>query len=269
MGEFKKVQQKKARNNSAFVLRTIGPAFFPAEKWLVTASTGEKMTKREFIESAKVKIFRLVSALQDRGLTKEAEEVLDLFKALDEKELLTLADPLSHAALMEVLRNEAKPAAKTSSPSFAELLFACDQSGGIDGRFNERNFPLEAEETNRKNWEVRAFRFHRPTNGSRTFDILRASGFRYCGPMRAMQYIANHPDMQLLNPIAVTAFCRDEEGEQYVPVFYNDSGKRCVNCEPLDDGYSSEYLWLILCDTKFLSAAYAEYRMSYGELLPR
>jgi len=113
-----------------------------------------------------------------------------------------------------------------SNSLWQTLLAACRQVW-VDPDFNEENFPLEPVAPDEDEWEVHERHFEKKVFGEKTFRRLEEMGYRLCGPRWAMQYIAEHPDLQLNHPLIATArwwhpcgfWCAPIFGGGHVPVF--------------------------------------------------
>jgi len=130
--------------------------------------------------------------------------------------------------------------------TFRELLDACGQ-GEIDSCFNDDNFPLEPHLPGDDEWEVYEHRFPFAVHMDLgNFSSLERAGFRLCGPRRAMEFVAAHPELQLDHPIVVTAYyC--ELGGLYMPVFSAKDGKRVLTFGAVGSDFSPRFGWLLLC----------------------
>lgn len=223
------------------------------------------------VTSAMKKVERLMIVLNLLGVKKADELVADFLNNLTEEELLALSDPVCRVSIVEAIRDSMEWDKKEDRPSFAELLADCNQDGGVSRFFTEENFPLEEYGKDEENeTEVRVFRSYKPLSNLESFAGLHTTGFRACGPRRSMEYIAKHQELQLSAPIIVTTSWVDpESGKMQVPVFCAESEKRCLQVVNFDLAHREYRHWLVLFRKRSHDAPYAEYRMKFGELLPR
>jgi len=132
--------------------------------------------------------------------------------------------------------------------SFADLLTAC-RMGYIDEKFNEKNFPLEPMIEETEKWKMRILTFKSNMNGLIFFDRLKKWNYRYrpCGPRQAMEYIATNSDLQLENPLVVTAFWKNQEdGCLYAPIFVEEYGLRNLDIHEIDRDFEPTEGFLVL-----------------------
>lgn len=129
--------------------------------------------------------------------------------------------------------------------SFADLIGACQQKM-INPNFTEENFPLEPVLPDENAWEPHEYGFNSWVQGEDALAIAQKSGYRLCGPRRAMEYIANgRQNNQLKNPIIVTTQWKNIN-DLMVPIFNNGDGKRIVNVISLSYHFPPNFKWLVL-----------------------
>ena len=135
---------------------------------------------------------------------------------------------------------------KKTAKTFSDLLADCRQSR-VNPHFNEENFPLEPVAPDEADWEVYEHHFEETVTGEEAFRRLEEMGYRLCGPRRAMEFIAAHPDLQLDRSVIVTARWLDSDGGWCAPIFYRHDGRRGLNLDCLgDDDFGSGCGWLVL-----------------------
>lgn len=133
---------------------------------------------------------------------------------------------------------------------FQSLLAACRQDL-VEPEFTEKHYPLEPVAPDEDKWEVVEHKFDGKMKGEDAFTELRAMGYRLCGPRRAMEFIAAHPDLQLDHPLMVTARWQDPKDGWCAPVFSRarEVG-RYLYVERLDrdfgDDFRPGFSWLVL-----------------------
>ncbi|PIT88553.1 MAG: hypothetical protein COU29_02115 [Candidatus Magasanikbacteria bacterium CG10_big_fil_rev_8_21_14_0_10_36_32] len=88
--------------------------------------------------------------------------------------------------------------------SFADLLAICKQTSCHNINFNEKNFPLEPIDDGEDEWEVCEFHFDKNIKETSALIKLTKNGYRLCGPRRAMEFIANNPNIQFNHPLILT-----------------------------------------------------------------
>lgn len=136
-----------------------------------------------------------------------------------------------------------------SNSSLWQTLLAACQQDEVDPDFNEANFPLEPVAPDEAEWEVYEHHFLRTVRGRMAFRGIERLGYRYCGPRRAMEFVAAHPDLQLDHPLVVTARWQDLDGNWYAPVFYRDDDERDLRLGFLAYDFGPRYArygWLVL-----------------------
>jgi hypothetical protein len=129
--------------------------------------------------------------------------------------------------------------------TFQSLLAACRQDW-VSSDFNETNFPLEPVSPDEDEWEVVEYHFGRLVTGEEAFSELEKMGYRLCGPRRAMEFVAVHPDIQGDHPLVVTARWQSSSGYWCAPVFYLDVVKRKAYLEYLGHVLNPSHGWLVL-----------------------
>lgn len=133
--------------------------------------------------------------------------------------------------------------------SFADFLAACKQSSvnEICGGFTEENFPLEPVADDENEWKVCEHCFLKEINGFDAFRQLEEDpGYRFCGPRRAMEYVAEHPDGQLNYSLIVTTRVNLNACVCYVPIFHRTNDQRGLDIFKLDADFGPSYSWLVL-----------------------
>ena len=227
--------------------------------------------KEMIVQSTMKKIERLMIDLNLLGVRKADKLVAGFLNELTGEEIMVLTDRARRVSIVETIRERMGWSKRENIPPFAELLAACNQDGGVSKFFTEENFPLEECEKNEEyETEVRVFRSFKPLSDLGSFNLLQMAGFRACGPRRAMEYIAEHQDIQLSAPIIVTTSWMDpESGKTQVPVFCAESEKRCLQVVNFELAHREYRHWLVLFRKTSYDPPYAEYRMKFGQLLPR
>jgi hypothetical protein len=129
--------------------------------------------------------------------------------------------------------------------SFSDLLGACRQKM-INPNFTEENFPSEPVLPDENKWEPYEYGFNSWVQGEDALAIAQKSGYRLCGPRRAMEYIANgRQNNQLKNPIIITAQWKNIN-DLMVPVFNSGNGERVINVISLSYHFPPNFKWLVL-----------------------
>jgi hypothetical protein len=151
----------------------------------------------------------------------------------------------NQGALARVLKEALAPPVKAIAKTWRELFDACRQDY-CNKYFNEKNFPLEPVAADEGEWEVYEHHFLEVVTGEVAFRRLEEMGYRLCGPRRAMEYIAEHLELQLDHLIVVTALWPLGCGDWAVPVFSGPSGRRDMSLSGLDDKFNPLHGWLVL-----------------------
>lgn len=134
---------------------------------------------------------------------------------------------------------------KLMSP-WRELLYRCGQDS-VHSDFNYVNFPLEETTVlDEAEWEPCEHNFSEVMRGRVAFQELEKSGYRLCGPRRAMEFIAAHSELQRDHEVVITTRWKDQDGIWYVPVFDFVDGKRIAVLSALSNDFTSRCGWIVL-----------------------
>lgn len=128
---------------------------------------------------------------------------------------------------------------------FTELLVACKQKH-VNHNFTEAHFPLGSVATDESEYEVYEYHFPKPINGLVARGELVKLGYRVCGLRRALEFVAEHPDIQLDHGLIVTVRWLHPDGDWCSPLFGSDSNERKLMLYSLDCDLYPACGWLVL-----------------------
>ena len=183
-------------------------------------------------------IFELVRVVVD-ALRKRNGTVDDLRRLLKEPELVDQVFDL-------IVRPEKKDVPPSKS-LWQNLLDACRQKQ-IYEDFTEAHYPLEPVAADESEWEVYEHHFEETVTGEEAFTRLEKLGYRHLnGTRRAMQFVAEHPNLQLDHPLVVTARWQFSVGRWCAPVFCRDGDWCELGLDWLDSSkFEPCFGWLVL-----------------------
>ena len=139
-----------------------------------------------------------------------------------------------------------KSALTVAKDAFHILLAACRQTW-VSPHFNEGNLPLEPVAPDEGDWEVHEHHFEEEMDGEEALQRLMGMGFRLLGgSRRAMEFIVEHPDIQMDRSIVATVRWQDPGGGWCAPVFDGRVGGRRVLLRRLDRVFGPSDGWLVL-----------------------